>query len=79
MFKNSGKRPVAKNYCCVSPLSVVSKIFEEPVYNRLFDHLEKCVYFSDFQYAITSPRSTVDLLTFVSDRLARAFKLSGTT
>ena len=29
-------------------LSVVSKIFEILVSNRLFDHLEKCGFFSDF-------------------------------
>ena len=37
VFKNSGKRPEAKNYCCVTPFYVVSKIFGEPVNNSLFD------------------------------------------
>ena len=47
--------------------------------NRIVDHLEKCGLFSDFQYGFRSSRSTADLLTVVSDRIARAFNRSGTT
>ena len=36
-------------------------------------------FFSDFQYGFRSSRSTADLLTVVSDRIARAFNRSGTT
>ena len=35
--------------------------------------------FSDFQYGFRSSRSTVDLPTIVSDRIARAFNRSGAT
>ena len=35
--------------------------------------------FSDFQYGFRSSRSTADLLTVVSDRIARAFNKSGAT
>ena len=35
--------------------------------------------FSDFQYAFRSSQSTVDLLTVVSDRIARAFNKFGAT
>ena len=35
--------------------------------------------FSDFQYGFRSSRSTLDLLTVVSDRIARAFNRSGAT
>ena len=35
--------------------------------------LEKCGLFSNFQYGFRSSRSTADLLTVVSDRIARAF------
>ena len=43
VFKNVvGERSTAKNYCPVSLLSVVSKVFEKLVNNRIFDHLEKC-------------------------------------
>ena len=45
VFKNVGERSTAKNYCPVSLLSVVSKIFEKLVNNRIVDHLEKCGLF----------------------------------
>ena len=79
VFKNVGGRSTAKNYHPVSLLSVVSKVFEKLVNNRIVDHLEKCGLFSDFQYGFRSCRSTADLLTVVSDRIARAFKRSGAT
>ena len=41
VFKNVGERSTAKNYCPVSLLSVVSKVFEKYVNNMLVDHLEK--------------------------------------
>ena len=41
--------------------------------------LENCGLFSDFQYGFRSSRSTADLLTVVSNRIARAFNRSGTT
>ena len=50
--KNVGERSTAKNYCPVSLLSVVSKVFEKLVNNRIADYLEKCGVFS----------STADLL-----------------
>ena len=79
VFKNVGERPTAKTYRPVSLLSVVSKVFEKLVNNRIVDHLEKCDLFSDFQYGFRSSRSTADLLTVVSDRIARAFNRSGAT
>ena len=48
VFKNVGEKSAAKNYSPVSLLSVVSKVFEKPVNNRIIDHLEKCGLFSDF-------------------------------
>ena len=63
----------------VSLPSVVSKVFENLVNNRIVDHLEKCGLFSDFQYGFKSSRSTADLLAVVSDRIARAFNKSGAT
>ena len=79
VFKNVGERSTAKNYHPVSLLSVVIKVFEKPVNNRIVDHLEKCGFFSDFQYGFRSCRSTADLLTVASDRIARAFNRSGAT
>ena len=49
VFKNVGERSTAKNYHPVSLLSVVSKVFEKLVNNRIVDHLEKSGFFSDFQ------------------------------
>ena len=48
-------------------------VFEKFVNNRIADHLEECGLFSDFQYGFRSSQSTSDLLTVVSDRIARAF------
>ena len=79
VFKNVGERSTVKNYCPVSLLSVVCKVFEKLVNNRIVDCLEKCGFFSDFQYGFGSSRSTADLLTVVSDRIARAFNRSGAT
>ena len=79
VFKNVGERSIAKSYHPVSLLSVVSKVFEKLVNNRIVDHLEKCGLFSDFQYGFRSSRSTADLLTVVSDRITRAFNRSGAT
>ena len=79
VFKNAGKRLTVKNYCPVSPLSVVSKVFKKLVNYRIVDHLGKCGLFSDFQYGFRSSWSTADLLTVVSDRIARAFNRSGAT
>ena len=79
VFKNVGESSTAKNYRPVSLLSVVSKVFEKLVNNRIVDHLENCGLFSDFQYGFRSSRSTADLLTVVSDRIARGFNRSGST
>ena len=54
LFKNVGERSTAKNYCPVSLLSVVSKVFKKLLNDRLVDHLEKCGLFSDFQYGFRS-------------------------
>ena len=79
VFKNVGERSTARNYHPVSLLSVVSKVFEKLVNNRIVHHLEKYGLFSDFQFGFRSSRSTEDLLTAVSDRIARAFNRSGPT
>ena len=79
VFKNVGERSTSKNYRPVSLLSVVSKVFEKLVNNRIVDHLEKCGLFSDFQYNVRSSRSTADLLAVVSDRIGRALNKCGAT
>ena len=79
VFKNVGEQSTAKNYCPASLPSVVSKVFENLVNNRVVGHLEKFGLFSDFQYGFGSSRSAADLLTVVSDRMSRAFNRSGAT
>ena len=74
VFKNVGGRSTTKNYYPVSLLSVVSKVFEKLVNDRIVDHLEKCGLSSDFENGFRSSPSTADLLTVASDRIARAFK-----
>ena len=54
VFKNVGESSTAKSYCPVSLLSVVSKVFEKLVNNRIVDHLQNCGLFSDFQYGFRS-------------------------
>ena len=44
----------SQDYHCVSLVSVVSKVFEKLVNNRIVDHLEKSGLFSDFQYGFRS-------------------------
>ena len=45
VFKNVGERSSAKNYCPISLLSVVNKVFERLVNNGIVDHLGKCGFF----------------------------------
>ena len=54
VLKNVGKRSTAKNYHPVSLLSVVSKVFEKLVNNRIIDHLEKWGLFCDFSCVFRS-------------------------
>ena len=62
VFKNVGERSTAKNYRPVSLLSVVSKVFEKLLNNRIVDYLEKCGLFSDFKYGFRPSGFTADLL-----------------
>ena len=79
VFRKAGERSTAKNYHSFSFLSVVSKVFEKLVNNRIVYHLDMCGLLSDFQYGFRSFQSTVDLLTVVLDRTARDFNRSGAT
>ena len=54
VFKSVRKRSIAKNYRPVNLLSVVRKVFEKLLNNRIIDHLEKGGLFSDFQYGFRS-------------------------
>ena len=59
VFKNVGETSTAKNYHPVSLISVVSKVFEKLVNNRIVNHLKKCSLFSDFQYGFRSSHSCI--------------------
>ena len=74
VFKNVRELSTDKNYFPVSLLSVVNKVFEKLVNNKIVDHLEKFG-----QYGFRSSQSTADLLTVVSDRIGRTFNSSGAT
>ena len=78
-YKNIGERSRAKIYRPVSLFSVVSKVFEKLVNNKIVNWLKKCGLFSDFQYGFKSSRLTADLLTVVSDRICSAFNKFCTT
>ena len=54
-------------------------VFEKLKNNKLTDQLEKCGLSSDFQYDFRTSWSTTDLLTVVSDRIAKVFNRSETT
>ena len=77
VFKNVGERSTAKNFRPVSLLSVVSKVFEKFVNNRISDHLEKCGPFLISSMAL----GLLDqlLMTVVSDIIASAFNRSVAT
>ena len=79
VFKNAEERFTAKKNSHVGFLSVFSKVFEKLVNNRIVDHLEKFDPFSNFQYGFRSSQSTTDLLTVVSDRIAKVFNGSRAT
>ena len=79
VFKNVGKRSTAKNYRPVSFISVVSKVFEKLVNNRLVDYQEKYGLIFGFQYWFRSSRSSSNLRKVVSNRNASPINRSGAT
>ena len=72
VFKNVWERSAAKNYRPFSLLSVVIKIFEKLVNNRIVDHLEKSGLFSDFRYGF---RSSYQLQIFSQLHLVELLQL----
>ena len=52
VFKNVRERSAAKDYDPVSLLSVVSKVFEQLVNNRIVEYLEKCGLFLIFSIVL---------------------------
>ena len=62
VFKNVGERSIAKNYRTVNLLSVATKVFVKLANNNVINNIGK--------RGFRSSRSTSDLLTVVSDRIA---------
>ena len=80
VFKNVGERSTAKNYCPVSLLSVVSKVFEKLVIVIIFKNF--IIFFlicSKVLGLLDLGFRSSDLLTVVSDRITRVFNRSGAT
>ena len=78
-LKKLGEKSMAKNYCPVSLLSLVSKVFEKLVSNRFVDHFEKCDLLSNFHYAFRFSRSIIALLAVKSYKIARVCNRSRAT
>ena len=62
VFKNFWERSSNNNYCPVSLLSAVFKIFAKLENDSLNDHLKKYDRFPDFQCGFMASRPIVDLL-----------------
>ena len=58
-------------------LCLVKSLKNLYIIDSFVDHLEKCALFSDFQYGFRSSWSIGDLVTVVSDRIAKACNRSG--
>ena len=52
---------------------LVGFISSPRIFSKLFDHLEKCDYVSDFLCDFRLSQSFADLLTSASDKILRAF------
>ena len=66
-FKNVGEGSTAKNYHPISLLSVVSKVCEKLVNNRIVDHLQKCGLFliSSMVLRLPNPLQIFSLLYLI--------------
>ena len=78
VFKNVVQRSTAKNYHPVSLLSMVSRVLEKLVNNRILDYLEKFGLFL-ISCMVLGFLNQLQILLVVSDTIARAFNRSGAT
>ena len=72
VFKNNGEKSSPSQYRPISLLSVISKLFEALINDKIIDHLERNNLLSDIQYGFRSSRSTADVLTVITHRISRA-------
>ena len=77
VFENVEERTTAKNYHHFSLLSVVSKVFEKLVNDRIVDYLEICGLFYDFQYGVRPSLPTVLCIFFLLRLLFISINLYG--
>ena len=62
VFKNVGERSTAKNYHPVSPPSVVSKVFEKLVSNRIVEHLDLQIFSQLYLIELLGLLTSLELL-----------------
>ena len=72
VFKNVRERSTTEKYRLVSHLFVVNKVFEKFVNNSLLILYRNVVFFLIFSMVL-------DLMTVISNRIARDFNRSGAT
>ena len=72
VFKIAGERSSPSQYRPISLLSVISKLLEAVINQRVLAHLSKNNLLSDKQYGFRSSRSTADALTVFTHRISQA-------
>ena len=72
VYKNAGDKSAPSQYRPISLLSIISKLFECVINERVLDHLVKNNLLSDVQYGFRSSRSTADVLTVITHRISEA-------
>ncbi|XP_014790847.1 uncharacterized protein LOC106884129 [Octopus bimaculoides] len=77
LSKNCGDRSNPGNYRPISLLPINSKVFESLINDSLVKYLDSNRLFSDSQYSFRTGRSTIDLLTVISERVYCALNVSG--
>ena len=77
IFKGAGARSDSANYCPISLLPVISKIFECFVQQQLLGFLEDNDLLNDCQYGFRHSRSTGDLLSVITNHLNMALDRRG--
>ena len=63
------------NYRPISPLSLVSKVFERCIYNRLIDHVHQQIY--ELQYGFLRGRSTTSQMLYICNELLDVLEKRG--
>ena len=64
-----GKKSEVGNYCPISILSVLNKVFEKLIYKRLYIFFEKYKVFYEFQFGFRGGHSTTQALIEILDKI----------